>query len=112
LIDFGHCSPIYGRPDALQRNCSWGCRYSRLDQAHLIFLVDEMLGPFPVEIANQVNGRREVEFQSYFMLQRLDAIIVNFPGETDGRMIFLDLLHGMPEIDSTECPRHDFFGRA
>jgi dual specificity protein kinase YAK1 len=157
LIDFGNCAPIgeekvpytqsryYRAPevalglgfDARADVWSAGCvaaelflglpLFPALDQAHLIYLMDEMLGPFPGEMVKPTNAfgvdgraRKEVEFaafQPYFMFQKLDDIVVNFPGEADGRMIFLDLLHGMLEINPRKrlsaiaARSHHFFGQ-
>jgi serine/threonine protein kinase len=100
--------------------------FPALDQAHLIFLMDEMLGPFPREMAKHTNafapdGRARKDaafsaFQPYFVFQRLDDIVGNVPGEMNGRDVFLDLLHGMLAIDPSKrlsaiaARSHPFFG--
>jgi dual specificity protein kinase YAK1 len=100
--------------------------FPAIDQSHLILLIDEMLGPFPREMAERTNAfgadgraRKEsafAEFRPYFMLKRLDDIVMNFPGEMTAREGFLDLLHGMLEIDpknrlsAMEARSHPFFG--
>jgi dual specificity protein kinase YAK1 len=139
LIDFGNCcaaahekvvytqSRYYRAPevalglefDARADVWSAGCLaaelflglplFPALDQDHLLYLIDDMLGPFPREMVKRTNAfdpdgrplRRSNfgEFEPYFLFKHLDDIVENMPGEADGRAVFLDLLHGMLQID-------------
>jgi serine/threonine protein kinase len=85
--------------------------FPAVNQSHLITLIDEMLGPFPREMVKRSDAFRPdgtvaksdeaANFVPYFVLKKLDDIVMAFPGEADtrSRSIFLDLLHGMLTID-------------
>ena len=102
--------------------------FPALNQAHLLTLIDEMLGPLPqfmtcdsqffgsngrVKPAPQLQAEFGVdfsEFQPYFVYTRLDDIVMSFAFEdgmtpdeitveTAHRRQFLELLHGMLCLD-------------
>lgn len=84
--------------------------FPALNEAHLLFLIDEMVGPFPKEMTKGNPAFAEDgkvirldefdKFQPYFVFKRLPDIVMNFPGEVkEGREAFIDLLNGMLQID-------------
>jgi dual specificity protein kinase YAK1 len=159
LIDFGSCcisgdssiqyvqSRYYRAPevalgaqfDAAADIWSAGCVAAEMmlglplfpakSQRHLLFLMDDMLGPFPSEMVKQspefgpdgsvTNHAEFGDIDSYFLFRRLDDIIMAMPVEgdraRDGKIVFLDLLHAMLALDpkrrvgAWEAARHSFF---
>jgi dual specificity protein kinase YAK1 len=104
--------------------------FPAVNESHLIALIDEMLGPFPSEMVKKseafgpdgkvMEGSEPVGFVEYFVYKRLDEIIMGFPGDekesdVEERRSFLDLLHGMLEIDpgkrlsAVAAGNHPFF---